>query len=241
MTVYPPTRLRRPAGEWWPGVAFVAAVSVLVAWLARWGPDWPAQEFRAWIGGHDGLSLLTMRWYGGRRSPATRSLPPVRRDARAGLGVCSPAWPPRGPPPGSLRFEPVGAPAFHFAVRSACPEPADRPAAIPVRHRLRPRGGPGAHRPAPGGSLPRWGAGSLASPLSGAFLLLVRPALAGHVRAAARARWPRRCWDWSSQCRWAARAARSPARGSHAGVAGFLLSPSWCSRQSRRGPAFFAL
>ena len=89
MTVYPPTRLRRPAGEWWPGVAFVAAVSVLVAWLARWGPDWPAQEFRAWIAGHDGLSLWTIRWYGGRRSPATRcsTRRSPRWSGRAGRGA----------------------------------------------------------------------------------------------------------------------------------------------------------
>lgn len=58
-------------------VAAAAVLSVLVAWLARWGPDWPAQEFRAWAAGHDGLSLWTMRWYGGSALPGYSVLYPI--------------------------------------------------------------------------------------------------------------------------------------------------------------------
>lgn len=67
----------RPGRAWLPGVAVVTAASVLVAWLARWGPDWPAQEFRAWIAGHDGLSVWTTRWYSGSALPGYSVLYPV--------------------------------------------------------------------------------------------------------------------------------------------------------------------
>lgn len=67
----------RTARVWLPGVAVVTAASVLVVWLARWGPDWPAQEFRAWIAGHDGLSVWTTRWYSGSALPGYSVLYPV--------------------------------------------------------------------------------------------------------------------------------------------------------------------
>lgn len=60
----------------WSAVG-VAVVSVAIAWLARLGPDWPAQEFRAWIADHDGLSVLTTRWYGGSALPGYSVLYPV--------------------------------------------------------------------------------------------------------------------------------------------------------------------
>ncbi len=55
----------------------VAAVSVLIVCAARWGPDWPAQEFRAWIAGHDGLSVWTTRWYGGSALPGYSVIYPL--------------------------------------------------------------------------------------------------------------------------------------------------------------------
>lgn len=72
-----------------PSLALVTVTSVLVAWLARWGPDWPAQEFRAWIAGHDGLSLWTMRWYSGSALPGYSVLyPPLAAVLGAGtVGV----------------------------------------------------------------------------------------------------------------------------------------------------------
>jgi hypothetical protein len=48
-------------------VTMVAAT--LIVWLARWGPDWPAQEFRAWSAAHDGLTAWTNQWYSGLALP----------------------------------------------------------------------------------------------------------------------------------------------------------------------------
>src|ERR1700759_3849476 len=50
-------------------VLLAALAGALIVSLARWGVDWPAQEFRAWIAGHDGLSVWTFRWYGGSALP----------------------------------------------------------------------------------------------------------------------------------------------------------------------------
>ena len=74
-----------------PGLALATIAGVLVAWLARWGPDWPAQEFRAWIADHDGLSLWTMRWYSGSALPGYSVLyPPLAAVLGAGVvGVLS--------------------------------------------------------------------------------------------------------------------------------------------------------
>jgi hypothetical protein len=51
----------------------VAALGVLlaatIAAFARWGPDWPAQEFRAWSAQHDGLTAWTNWWYSGQALP----------------------------------------------------------------------------------------------------------------------------------------------------------------------------
>ena len=57
--------------------AVVAALSVVIVSVARWGPDWPAQEFRAWIAGHDGLSVWTSRWYGGSALPGYSVMYPL--------------------------------------------------------------------------------------------------------------------------------------------------------------------
>lgn len=46
-----------------PAVALLLACAVVL--VARWGPDWPAQEFRAWQFAHNGLTAWTSRWYGG--------------------------------------------------------------------------------------------------------------------------------------------------------------------------------
>ena len=51
--------------------------AVLIAWFARWGPDWPAQEFRAWSAAHDGLTAWTNRWYSGLALPGYSVLYPV--------------------------------------------------------------------------------------------------------------------------------------------------------------------
>lgn len=60
-------------------------LAVLVATSARWGPDWPAQEFRAWAA-HSGLSAWSNAWYGGQPLPGYSVLYPL---LSAALG----SWP----------------------------------------------------------------------------------------------------------------------------------------------------
>src|SRR5881392_3710481 len=52
--------------------AATAAVTLVLALLAiafaRFGADWPAQDFRAWVAQH-GLSVWTNAWYGGSALP----------------------------------------------------------------------------------------------------------------------------------------------------------------------------
>jgi hypothetical protein len=60
-----------------PAAALSLALGVVVVLLARWGPDWPAQEFRAWLAAHDGLTAWTSRWYGGQALPGYSVLYPV--------------------------------------------------------------------------------------------------------------------------------------------------------------------
>lgn len=68
-----------------PAIALVLGLFVILA--ARWGPDWPAQEFRAWIASYDGLHVWTNRWYGGQALPSYSVLYPVVAGA-AGAGLC---------------------------------------------------------------------------------------------------------------------------------------------------------
>lgn len=42
-----------------------AGFALLIAWTAAWGPDWPAQDFRAWLARHVGLTIWSNAWYGG--------------------------------------------------------------------------------------------------------------------------------------------------------------------------------
>lgn len=50
------------------GLAALVA-GIAIASSARWGPDWPAQEFRAWSAAHFGLTAWTNRWYSGQALP----------------------------------------------------------------------------------------------------------------------------------------------------------------------------
>lgn len=62
----------------------VLLVGSAIALWARWGPDWPAQEFRGWLAGHYGLIVWTNNWYGGTELPGYSVLYPV---LAAGLSV----------------------------------------------------------------------------------------------------------------------------------------------------------
>ena len=64
----------------WPNVVVSGAgvvLAALIATLARWGADWPAQEFRAWSARHDGLTTWTNRWYAGQPLPGYSVVYPV--------------------------------------------------------------------------------------------------------------------------------------------------------------------
>ena len=67
----------------WAWVEWAASVGVLVGAaavvrVARWGPDWPAQEFRAWTAQHFGLTVWTNFWFAGEPLPGYSVLyPPV--------------------------------------------------------------------------------------------------------------------------------------------------------------------
>jgi hypothetical protein len=70
------SRSRRP-----PGTALIltggGVLAALIATAARWGADWPAQEFRAWSARHDGLASWTNRWYAGQSLPGYSVIYPV--------------------------------------------------------------------------------------------------------------------------------------------------------------------
>jgi hypothetical protein len=57
--------------------AATAAIGSVIVLAARWGPDWPAQEFRALVSARDGLLAWTNQWYGGAALPGYSVLYPV--------------------------------------------------------------------------------------------------------------------------------------------------------------------
>lgn len=65
--------------------------SVVVITVGRVGPDWPAQEFRAWLARDVGLSAWNDAWYGGHALPGYSVLyPPIATALGAGLtGLCA--------------------------------------------------------------------------------------------------------------------------------------------------------
>ncbi len=69
----------RPVGPThrWLAAAGSVLLAAMVVGLARWGPDWPAQEFRAWSSAHDGLSAWTNLWYSGQALPGYSLIYPL--------------------------------------------------------------------------------------------------------------------------------------------------------------------
>ncbi len=88
-------RLRRPRSarllSFAPGsVSWATLVlGLIVVQWAQWGPDWPAQEFRAGIAIHSGIVAWTAQWYAGQPLPGYSVLYPVfaRGLGAAGTGV----------------------------------------------------------------------------------------------------------------------------------------------------------
>jgi hypothetical protein len=54
-----------------------AGFALLIAWNAAWGPDWPAQDFRAWLARHVGLTVWSNAWYAGDAIISYSALYPV--------------------------------------------------------------------------------------------------------------------------------------------------------------------
>lgn len=69
--------------------AAMAAVSGLVVSFARWGPDWPAQEFRAELARSSAFLVWNDNWYAGHALPGYSVLYPVLAHwlGAAGTGV----------------------------------------------------------------------------------------------------------------------------------------------------------
>lgn len=42
-----------------------AGLAALIVFLATWGPDWPAAEFRAWLARHVGFTVWSNAWFSG--------------------------------------------------------------------------------------------------------------------------------------------------------------------------------
>ncbi len=176
-------RPARDTGTATIGVALIVA-AVVVAWGMRWGPDWPAQEFRAWSAAHDGLTLWTNRWYSGTALTGYSLLYPV-----LGLLLGAPAV-------GVLAVGAAWLGASDFAATRPRPDRAAYQAAVAfvllcalligqVPFLLGVAFGVWAVRAAARGH-PWWSASaalgcSAASPLAGALLLLAVPGLAASV------------------------------------------------------------
>jgi hypothetical protein len=71
----PPRRVWREASRrpW----LLALAISTLIVLLARFGPDWPAQEFRAHLAQEVGLTAWNNQWYGGHPLPSYSLLYPA--------------------------------------------------------------------------------------------------------------------------------------------------------------------
>ena len=240
MTVYPPTRLRRPAGEWWPGVAFVAAderarrvAGAVGPGLARPGVPRLDRRTRRAVAVDDAVV---------RRFAAAGllgALPAARRRLGPGLvGVlaCVAAmWVATGLAPRSSRPRAL---AFDFAVALGLVENlliGQLPFLLgtafgvaAVRCMLTGR------RPVVTAALAALA--SLASPL-GRRLPAARAAGGGGGQVLARRelRSLRRCWARSSRPWWAVRAGRSRVRGRPCWASPASASPSWCSPRARGG------
>ena len=72
------TPARRPArGLFLAALGVNVLVAFLVALVARWGPDWPAQEFRANLARQFGLVAWNNGWYSGHALPGYSAIYPL--------------------------------------------------------------------------------------------------------------------------------------------------------------------
>lgn len=156
------------------------AVAVLVVWVGRLGPDWPAQEFRAWSAAR-GVTIWTNRWYAGQPLPGYSVLyPPISAVFGAGvtgvlaLGAALVAAARLAPAATRVRF--VGYHVSVVAVLAADLLIGQIPYLLGVAFGVGAVRALVCRRPVAAAVLAA--ACSLSSPLAGGFLLLAGPALA---------------------------------------------------------------
>jgi hypothetical protein len=175
-----------PVSRWWQrrldwALAAVGfALAALIVAFARWGPDWPAQEFRTWTARHNGLTAWTNQWYSGEALPGYSVLYPAVSSwlgaALTGLGAVAAAYAAarRLAPTGSRARE-LGYHAAVIVVLAADLVIGQLPYLLGVAFGAWAYWAVRARRPVLATVLAA--AASLASPLAGAFLLLLVPAL----------------------------------------------------------------
>lgn len=156
------------------------AVGVLVVWLGRLGPDWPAQEFRAWSAAR-GLRVWTNRWYAGQPLPGYSVLyPPISALFGAGmtgvLAVGAALAAATRLAPSAARLRVVGYHVSVVAVLVADLLIGQIPYLLGVAFSIAAVRAIVCRRPVVAAVLAA--ASSLSSPLAGGFLLLASPALA---------------------------------------------------------------
>lgn len=165
----------------WGLRALEIVVAAFIAVVARWGPDWPAQEFRAWSANHVGLTAWTNQWYSGEALPGYSVIYPAVSSLLGApltglLAVAAAAaGASRLAPPGG-RYRQVGYRMSVAVVLAADLVIGQIPYLLGVAFGVWALWGLRARHPGLATALSA--ACSLASPLTGAFLLLAAPAIA---------------------------------------------------------------
>jgi hypothetical protein len=156
-------------------------VAAVIAATARWGPDWPAQEFRAWSASHAGLTAWTNQWYSGVALPGYSVIYPAISGLLGapltGLAAVavSAAGAARMAPTGE-RYREIGYRVSVGLVLAADLLIGQVPYLVGVAFGVWALWSLRARHPVAAAVLAA--ASSLSSPLSGAFLLLAMPAIA---------------------------------------------------------------
>jgi hypothetical protein len=175
-----------PVSRWlvsrleWAVAAFGFGLAAIIVAFARWGPDWPAQEFRAWTARHNGLTAWTNQWYSGEALPGYSVLYPAVSSwlgaALTGFAAVTAAY------AAARRLAPTGSRlrelAYHASVILVLTADlliGQVPYLLGVAFGGWAYWAVRARRPLLAAALAA--AASLSSPLAGAFVLLIIPAL----------------------------------------------------------------
>lgn len=69
--------MNRPVGGTLVSPIVVLIGGSIISLTMRWGPDWPAQEFRGWLAAHYGLIVWNNNWYAGMALPGYSAVYPL--------------------------------------------------------------------------------------------------------------------------------------------------------------------